>query len=281
MVLAVLASPAFGTEIVVTNPQKSTLDKRFEYPTEVLRRALERTKAEYGGYEIRRYPESLSRNRALAELELGKLTAFSAPTRPEWEHRAIPIRVPIRKGIMGYRLLLIRAADQDAFARVQAIGDLRKYRLGQGVQWSSAAAFRKHDFTVHGSTEYEALFAMLMHGRFDYFPRSLNEVYTEFDLRKSKFPDMRIERTLAIHMPLPYYFFVTPKRPDLAKRLSAGLMAMVADGGLDELFFRYHGASIARAGLKERRILSLTNPELPAETPLGNPAYWYRPDQAP
>ena len=280
LALATLPTPSESTDVIFTNPQKSALDKRFEYPIAVLGAALERTRARYGDFEVRPYPEPLSRKRALAELELGNLTVFSAPTRHEWEKRAIPIRIPIRKGIMGYRLVLIRAADQARFAKVATAADLGKFRLGQGLQWSSAAAFRKLGFTVHGSTEYEALFAMLMDDRFDYFPRSLNEVFTEFDLRKHKYPDMRIEGTLAIHMPLPYYFFVTPKRPGLAARLTEGLQAMVDDGGLDKLFFDYHGTDIERAGLRGRRIIEIANPDLPPETPTGRTAYWFDPSKA-
>lgn len=271
------AISAVDAEVIITNPRNSALDKRFDYPFDVLCQALERTCPQDGDFEVRRYPEGLSRKRALAELELGAITAFSAPTRKEWEERAIPIRIPVRKGIMGYRLLMIRAADQPAFAKVASVGDLRKFRLGQGLQWSSAAAFRKQGFTVHGSAEYEALFAMLMHDRFDYFPRTLNEVFTEFDLRKEKFPDMRIEDTLAIHMPLPYYFFVTPKRPDLAKRIERGLQAMVEEGSLDKLFFAFHGGHIERARLKGRRILEIANPDLPPETPFERKEYWFDP----
>jgi hypothetical protein len=277
LLLALATTPSRALEIVVTNPQKSALDKRFDYPFEVLRQALERSRAQFGDFEMRRYPEGVSRKRALAELEIGTLTVFSAPTHKEWEARALPIRIPIRKGIMGYRLLLIRTADQDKFATINSVDDLRRFRLGQGLQWSSAAAFRANGFTVHGSTEYEALFSMLMHDRFDYFPRTLNEVFTEFNLRKVKFPDMRIENTIALHMPLPYYFFVTPKRPDLAKRLTGGLQAMVDDGSLDKLFYDFHGADIESAKLGQRRILNLPNPELPPETPLDRTVYWFNP----
>jgi hypothetical protein len=275
--LFAVAAPAFAGETVITNPRRSSLDKRFDYPLDVLARVLERTREKYGDAEIMPYPERLNRKRALVELEMGNLTVFSAPTRTEWERRVIPVRIPLRKGIMGYRLFLIRAADQQKFANVRSVDDLRKFRLGQGLQWSSAAAMRLQGFTVHGTDDYEGLFQMLMHERFDYFPRSINEVFTELALRTSRYPEMQIERTHALYMPLPYYFFVTPKKPAFAKRLTEGLMAMVADKSLDDVFYSYHRENIERANLNSRQILKLENLDLPPETPLDRAEFWYDP----
>ena len=38
-----------------------------------------------------------------------------------------------------------------------------------------------------------------------------------------KYPDMYIETGLALHVPLPVYFFVTPTKPKLAERIELGL----------------------------------------------------------
>ena len=275
------AVEALATEVVVTNPKLSALDKRFDYPFEILNLALARTGHSYGDFEIERYPESISRNRALRELEKGNLTVFSAPARAEWERRAIPVRIPLRKGLMGYRLFLIRAQDEAAFSRIETLEQLqRDHRIGQGLQWSTTAALKKLGFAVEGSNQYESLFGMLAVGRFDYFPRSVTEIFDEYELRSSEFPDMRIEGTLALYLPLPYYFFVTPKRPELAKRIEEGLLAMVEDGTLDTVFLRHHRENIERANLASRRIFHLENPDLTAETPFRTKEFWIDPNAA-
>ncbi len=266
-----------SSELIITNPKKSSLDRRFEYPIEVLKKALEKTKEQYGDFEVQAYAQPLSRKRALLELAKGNITVFSAPTRREWEEKALPVRIPIRKGIMGYRLFLIRKENQRFFSAITSIEGLKQLIVGQGLQWSSTVALKKLGFSIDGSSDYEALFAMLMHKRFDYFPRTVNEIFTEFDLRKEKFPDMRIEETLSLYLPLPYYFFVTPKRPDLAKRIEKGLRMMIEDGGLDDLFFNFHRKNIERANLNKRRIFKLENLDLTPETPFDQKEFWFHP----
>lgn len=275
--VAVLPQTVAAEEVIITNPVKSSDDKRFDYPMALLRAAMERTVDHYGPFRIERYPTGMSRKRALQQLMSGNPNVFEAPTRLEWEASAIPIRIPIRKGLLGYRLLLIRDVDQDIFSGVNSIDDLKKYRMGGGAQWSTTMAVRRLGFTVYGGAEYEPLFSMLMGKRFDYFPRGVNEVFAEFDTRKAKFPTMRIEKTVALYLPLPTYFFVTPKRPDLAKRLTQGLLSMVDDGSLDKMFEAYHGPSIERANLKNRRIIELKNLNLTDETPFHRKDFWIDP----
>lgn len=276
-VVVLCASFAQATEIIITNPMKSQDDKRFEYPKEILKTALKRTEDRYGPFDIQRYAAGLSRNRALRELVSGNITIFEAPTRLEWEEAAIPVRVPIRKGLLGYKLLLIRNDRQADFDKIETQEQLKQYRYGGGLQWSSSLAMKRLGFKIHGGTDYEPLFAMLHGRRFDYFPRGVNEIFQEFDTRKGKFPDMVIEKKLALYLPQPTYFFVTPTKPLLAKRLKEGLLSMVDDGTLDQMFLEYHGASLERAGLQNRKIIQLKNYNLSDETPFHREDLWYQP----
>lgn len=276
--LSTIAAPSLSSELIITNPKKSSLDMRFEYPIKVLNLALEKTQDEYGTFAVEPYPQPLTRKRALILLGKGDISVFSAPTRTEWEEKALPVRIPIRKGLMGYRLFLIRAENQKLFSNIQSVDDLKQLRVGQGLQWSTTAALKKLGFTIDGSSDYEALFTMLMHDRFDYFPRSITEIFTELDMRKDKYPDMRIEDTMSLYLPLPYYFFVTPKRPDLARRIEAGLQLMIRDGSLNALFYDYHRDSIERAKLDGRRILRMENKDLTPLTPFDEKQLWYQPE---
>jgi len=275
--LVIAATPSLALETIISNSKFSSADERFVYPLNILKTALDRTVETHGPFEIKPFPGRLTRSRALAELKKGRITIFEAPTRREWEENAIPVRIPIRKGILGYRLLLIREGEQAKFDAVRTIEDLKKYRLGSGQQWSTTKAFKKLGIDVFGGTKYEPLFKMLSIGRFDYFPRGLNEVFAEFDKRKGEIPNLALEKNLALYLPLPTYFFVTPKRPDLATRLEAGLKSMIKDGTLEQVFEKYHGPSIARANLESRRIIRLENLTLTDQTPFDIKSYWYQP----
>ncbi len=46
--------------------------------------------------------------------------------------------------------------------------------------------------------------------KMDYFPRGVNEIFPEFYERSQNFPDMVIEPSMALYLPLPTYIFVSP-----------------------------------------------------------------------
>jgi hypothetical protein len=81
---------------------------------------------------------------------------------------------------------------------------------------------------------------------------------------------------------LARYFFTRrdAEGEALAKRLEAGLEAMVADGSLQALFMTYKGPLIKRSGLARRRLFRIPNPGLPAQTPLARSELWYRPQES-
>ena len=90
-------------------------------------------------------------------------------------------------------------------------------------------------------------------------------------------PDLRIEETLAVYIPLPTFFFVSPNQPKLAERIKVGLEMMYADGSFDEIFYSYHMKMIADAKLGSRKIFPLANLTLPKEVPLDEARYWFKP----
>jgi hypothetical protein len=111
----------------------------------------------------------------------------------------------------------------------------------------------------------------------DYFPRGISEIFTEYRDQKSNMSNLHIEDKLALYIPLPTYFFVTPKRPLLAKRISEGLEAMIKDGSFDHFFMQEYGEAIRAAKLGERKIFVLNNPQLTPQTPLDRKELWYTP----
>ena len=79
-------------------------------------------------------------------------------------------------------------------------------------------------------------------------------------------------------MPLPVYIFVTPKMPELRKRIEEGLKELVANGWLDKAIDEVFGEAIRRADLKNRLIFRIDNPNVSkTTTPFGVKAYWYEP----
>ncbi len=82
---------------------------------------------------------------------------------------------------------------------------------------------------------------------------------------------------LAVHYPAAVYFFFNRCDASLAEAVTNGLELALADGSFDRLFLDYHGSLIERSRLRQRNVISLPNPLLPAETPLERRELWYSP----
>ena len=119
---------------------------------------------------------------------------------------------------------------------------------------------------------FESLFDMLQVGRFDYFPRSIMEVWDEERIHAGK--GLVVEQTLVMHYPTAYYFFVNKKNTALASTIETGLKRAIKDGSFDQLFNQEFGDDIQRSRMASRKKLELTNPLLPPKTPLGQKELW-------
>jgi hypothetical protein len=279
--LPLLATPglihaAVPLKVVYPAPE-SAQDQRSQDLVVLLRTALQRTEASHGPFELAPAATASSEDRQLLDMEQGRLpNVVWASATIEREQRLLPIRIPVRKGLIGHRLALIHRDRQAEFHRIRTVDDLRAYSLGQGPNWPETQMYRQLGFRVH-SGSYESLFRMLVNGRFDLFPRGVNEVFGELALRQAELPELAVEDSLLIHYPQLYYFFVSRGNAPLARRIEQGLQAMLRDGSFDAHFWRYHGDAIRQARLGERRLLKLDNPLLPPETPLADRRLWFDP----
>ena len=282
ILVSLFASLAGALEVVHYPAPVSERDQRDLYIIELLRLALEKTVASHGPYRLEAASDPLTQSRALAELSTGReLDVVWSMTSIEREQLARPIRIPLLKGLLGYRLLIIREEDTPWFAGVQHLDQLREVRAGQGHDWPDVDILNANGLSVVRASSYDSLFLMLDQGRFDYLPRGLTEAWAELDQR----PEMAITMApgLLLYYPTAAYFFVAPDNTPLAERLTQGLEQAIADGSFDRLFFNHpqHEAALARTRANTRHILTLDNPVLPPETPLHRPALWYRPDLLP
>lgn len=240
--------------------------------------ALEASKARYGPYELKVAQLRMERDRLLQEMLKGEMVNLSGQvTSLEWEQKLIPIRIPIDKGISCYRISLIDGRNQDLFSAVRTLAQLRALSLGAGRQWSLTATYRRAGFhVVEGSTS-ASLHSMLAAGRFQHFPRAIDEAVYEQAAYVPAFRTLSVERSLALYVPSPRYFFIGGGQRRLAQRLEYGLRQLVADGRYDQIFHEFYDGLIERVGLRKRRIFRIDNPFLSPQTPLDNQAYWYLP----
>lgn len=275
--LFLLSGHIFAKDVIIY-PRISEGDKRYYLQIELLNEALEITKENYGDYTLKPAKSIMSELRYIAEVKNGeRINVIWRGTNEEIERELLPIRIPLLKGILGYRIFLINKDEQDKFSNVKNIEDLRKFKVGQGFDWGDVEIFKYNNLEVITGTTYEGLFSMLMAGRFDYFSRGVNEAFVELKERKDRFPNMTVEKDIVLHYPWPYYFFVSPKYPRIAERLEKGLNLMISDGTFDKIFYKYNKENINQANLQKRRMIKIENPFLPKKTPLERKELWYIP----
>ena len=281
--LVTLTALAAPTTLIYPRSESAS-DSQYVYDYELLRQALEATLATHGPYELRQSTAPMNQARAADEIAAGSglVNVFARSTTIEWEQRLLPVRIPIDKGLISYRVFLIRGAMQPRFAAVRSLDELRAFSVGSFVTWADTRILREGGFKVVTGDNYEGLFRMLVAERFDFFSRSADEAYREFDERKDLLPEMRVEDTVLLHFPTTRLFFL--QRSDegqrLADRIEAGLNRMIKDGSFDAHFLRHKGALIQRAHLKTRRVFQIDNPVLSPETEATRktrPEIWYDP----
>ena len=270
---------SFAIDIVKINKGRTSIDERTQYKMDILQKALEITQNKYGAFDIQIHGPHTAIKRAMMEVHSGKtINTFMAITTPEWEEKTIPIRIPVRRGILNYRLLSINVAHKDKFLQVNNINDLKKIKAGVREGWATSEVLEQQLFNVFKADTLDGLYYMLLSDRIHYIPRGPNEIYSELASRKKSHPNLIIEPNLALYIPAPYYIFISPKEPKLAKRIEDGLEMMIENGDLKEIFYRYYKERIEQAKLLKRKIIRIGNPLLPINTPLARKELWFEND---
>jgi len=278
LLILLTSTIAMGQTRVVYPAFESGADSRYNDLLEILKTALEKTVAEFGPYTLEPSRSRMNEARYLAELlnPDGMVNIGWSGTSVQKEKDYHALRIPLRKGILGYRVALIGRNRQTDIDRIRNLDDLREVRIGQGIGWGDVAIYEANGIKVH-TAGYESLFKMVAADRIDLFPRGINEVFPEYAARHDAIPNLAVEKNLLIYYPWPYYFFFNKSAKALAKRVETGIRTMMKDGSFDAIFMKYNRASILKANLKNRRIIRITNPNLPKDTPLADASLWFNP----
>jgi hypothetical protein len=259
----------------ITYPRPlSESDLRTAYPVQLLSLALEQT-----GVNYRLIPSDkiLVQGKALKELAANReINVLWSVTNPQREEQLLPIRIPIFKGLIGWRLLLIRDDMSERFKYIQESEHLIKLIGVQGLDWPDTKILQANGFEVATSKKYAELFDMLRKAQADFFPRSLVEVWGE--LANPVFSErLVLEPNIVIRYPSAMYLFVNNKSVPLANLLERGLEMSIANGKFDELFLQVHQDMLNKSNIKDRRFFDMENAFLPEATPLQRKELWYQP----
>ena len=247
----------------------------YEYRWKLLELALAHTNDTKKPLQLVPFTENVTQNRGISLLEAGDIDVIALGTNAEREAQLLPVKIDILRGIVGFRLLVIRAADQERITQMDDISLRKQLMFGLNSQWADLPIMRANGFSVVTSSDYENLFVMLAANRFDAFPRGLNEARRELDERKQNYPQLAIEKSKALYFPYPVYFWVNKNNVALAKRIELGLNRSLADGSFRKLFESYHAAEITALKKEKRKVMLLDNTILPAGNAKPDTSWWW------
>lgn len=251
----------------------------YEYRWKLLKLALDHTRDTDGTFQMVNIGDTLgnvSQSRSIQLLKTGEIDVLTFGSNAEREAELRPVRIDILRGMLGYRILLIRKDDEAKFAALDPKTLNQQVTLGFNSQWADLAILTSNGFKVVTSVGYDNLFYMLAAGRFDAFPRGLNEAAREIEDRKRQLPMLTTEKTLALFTNYPVFFWVRKDRVDLSDRIERGLKMSLEDGSFRQLFQHYHAKEIAQIKREKRRVIMLRNPALPEGSPAPDTGWWWK-----
>jgi len=252
----------------------------------VLRHMQPSASDRFGRYVVRLLAEAIQRGRldctlqplpvqriiqGRLELELaqpeGRADLMWAMASRQRETQVTAVRVPLDRGLIGWRVLVVRRDELPRWPRTLSLEQLQARRAGQGLHWPDVDILRSNGLRVETGLDASALYAMLRKGRIDYFPRSVLEVTDE--LTQLAASDLAIVPGLLLRYPAASYVYLGTGTEALASPLADALRALAADGRMRALFDEFFGAQLAALQLPQRRAISLGNPlNPPGFTPI-------------
>mgnify|MGYP001602000770 CR=1 FL=1 len=272
------ATTLLAIETIYFDRPKLATDKRGEDVEYILKRVLEVTNDKYGEAKFEYTDKVMSRTRSLYEMQKGEeIHVMAAHPKPDWDENAICIQFPLRRGLLSYRLFLIKERHQQLLSKVETLEQLKRIPTGSRTQWSISKALEENGFNLMQGIKYDLLFTMLDRERFLTFSRGISEIFGELKAYKQKFPDLVIEKDLLLYVYIPTYFYVSPKKLILAKRIEEGLSILEKSGEFENIFQKFHADKIKKGNLENRRFFYINNPSISEERYEADKKYLYFP----
>ena len=272
----VSTSYAHQTTQLVRYPQAGKLfTKHHSYPIELLKLALSYYAAPI---DVKASEYFMNQGRAIKQLKQGKdIEVVWTMTSRDREAEIKPIRIPLYKGLIGWRLFLTTTERLQKPHEFRKLSQLKKTSMIQGHDWPDTEILKYNNFNVASGPNFSGLFQILLRNRTELFPRSIIEVWDELETYEST--TIILEPSTLISYPTASYFFVAPSNQALADIIESGLNSAHADGKFNALFQEYYAPYIKKAKLAQRSHFRLVNPLLPKETPLHRKSLWFSLDK--
>lgn len=233
---------------------------------------LDHTVQDFGPYELVK-SEKMEQGRAVYELATNDGTGSGIdllwlPCSREREETLLPVYIYMGGQALGHRVCLIRKGDQYKFNYISSLKDWidSGMTMGTGAHWADTEILEFNEIPVLKNVTYELLYQQLAAGRFDAFPRGIDQIMTNLN-KYGRSLNITIEERLLFVYPFREIIFVSRHNPELKNRIETGFQRALKDGSWQECMFKWTRKKRQYDGLnlKDRIVIPLENPFLSKE----------------
>lgn len=263
---------AYAAVWIITYPKSEVEnDVRYEYPLALLELALQKTSVRF---TLKPSQDPMRQAKSLKRLEENLvINIMWTMTDRQREEQLLPIRIPITRGLIGWRVFVTHKTSPFLTAPINTLQDLLEFSPVQGISWPDTKILQANGFNVQTARDYVESAQLVRTKSADFFPRSVVEVLGELENEHS--PQLALRKGLVIYYPTAQYFFTNKRNLTLAKLIETGLRRALEDGSYEKLFNEHFGEVLKQLDLENVTTFTLANPLLPILTPIGDPQYWY------
>ncbi len=272
--------PGPTQKITVPGAGSADLDASNGYALGLLKLAVSKSSPHNQAPKIV-YGPNMTQARALKQIELGKtIDIFWAGTSIEREQQLKAIRIPLLKGLLGYRVSLVHKDFISGFDGINSKQDFTRFSPCQGSDWPDTDILASGGFNVVRNPDYKMMFKQVSIKRCHFLPLGVYEADAEYTANKNLYPNIRLYKDIIIRYPFPMYFFVNKDNTTLASLIKNGLEKAIDDGSFDD-YMKKSEVTKHLFPIKNwinARYINLSNPLLPKDTDTSNPRYWVQND---
>lgn len=224
--------------------------------------ALNKAESKYGKSQILDTQIEGYQNAFNAVVAGDNVDVMVSAVNAEWESRALPIYIPLDRGLLGFRVCLISKFNHAQFESVDNKHEFERQhvKVGLGTGWPDFEIMRANHISVRAFESSESIYAALKKQTIDCYSRSVGEVMQE-PLNQG---DIAIEQSIGLIYPLADIIYVSKAAPEVHAKLLLGLELAIEDGSFYELIKHHYSLSLSSIDFYFRNLIIMDNPSISA-----------------
>lgn len=256
--------------------QNYTTDKEY-YEFGLLELALSKADGDHN-MVIVTPPEGANQQRLIAMLEdgSGEFDIIFTGIDRDRHARLLTVPVPLQRGLLGHRVLIVNSESAPLFGEVETLEDLQALEIGSGINWPDTEILKSAGFSV-SEGRYKNLFKMVDRNRIASYARAVSEPFAEVAARADEMPNLEIDQHVMIVYPFDVFYFLNKQDKERYDVLMQGLMRAYEDGSF-MAYFENHPfvkSVFKEANIDNRLRFDISNPLLPADIAAIPDRFWH------